>query len=234
MISAMRYILPVTMTLMSLACSSPDVREGRLINADFGLESGDLLFQDLDGGPYIAAIEAVTVGWRGAEFAHVGIVDIAEGGAVMVIEALPENGVVSTPIDIFLGRSHDHAGRPKVVVGRMTKQSRQIASAAIARAKSRIGRPYDPAFVAGDDAWYCSELVHDVYRELKSGDTVFQLEPMTFIDPVSGRTFEIWEDYFAKLKIDVPEGRPGINPGALSRSLRITIVHMYGQPDGVR
>ena len=38
---------------------------------DFELTNGDLLFQDLDCGPFCDAIEKVTEGYRGAQLSHV-------------------------------------------------------------------------------------------------------------------------------------------------------------------
>ena len=60
---------------------------------------------------------------------------------------------------------------------------------------------------------------------------VFQLQPMTFNDPDTGQPFPIWVDYYEKLGVKIPEGEPGLNPGGISRSAFIEIVHYYGQPD---
>ena len=53
---------------------------------------------------------------------------------------------------------------------------------------------------------------------------------MTFIAPETNETFGIWEIYFNNLNYPIPEGKPGINPGAMSRSPLIDIVHLYGYP----
>jgi hypothetical protein len=39
---------------------------------------------------------------------------------------------------------------------------------------------------------------------------------MTYKDPDTGELFPIWEAYFEKLGIPVPEGQPGLNPGGMS------------------
>jgi hypothetical protein len=55
---------------------------------------------------------------------------------------------------------------------------------------------------------------------------------MTFIDPDTHQTFPVWETYFADLGVPIPEGKPGINPGLMSRSNKLDIVHVYGVPEG--
>jgi len=50
---------------------------------------------------------------------------------------------------------------------------------------------------------------------------------MTFDDPDTKTIFPIWEDYFKKLGIPVPEGKPGLNPGSISRSDKIKIVYRF-------
>ena len=41
-----------------------------------------------------------------------------------------------------------------------------------------------------------------------------------------------WVDYFRDLNAPVPEGEPGVNPGGISRSPKVAIVHSYGRPAG--
>lgn len=36
---------------------------------------------------------------------------------------------------------------------------------------------------------------------------------MTFIDPKTRKTMDIWQEYYQELKTRIPEGEPGINPG---------------------
>ena len=55
---------------------------------------------------------------------------------------------------------------------------------------------------------------------------------MTFVNPETKVTFNLWVDYFNDLKMEIPEGKLGLNPGGLSRSEYVEIVHFYGNPDG--
>ena len=54
---------------------------------------------------------------------------------------------------------------------------------------------------------------------------------MTFIDPKTNKTMQVWEDYYLTKKMEIPEGQIGINPGLMSLSKKIEITHIYGQPN---
>lgn len=197
----------------------------------FAPEPGDLLFQDLDAGPLCDAIEAVTQGCRGAKFSHVGIAARPKDGQVVAIEAVSA-GVKVTPLGEFLARSHDARGRPKVVVGRLRPAYRYLIPRALDEANALLGKPYDKVFAIGNDGYYCSELVYEAFRRANAGRPVFDLAPMTFKDPATGEPMTAWVEYFHKLDAPIPEGQPGINPGGISRSPCVRIIHAYGTPAG--
>ena len=56
---------------------------------------------------------------------------------------------------------------------------------------------------------------------------------MTFLDPESNDTIDVWKEYYKKLNIKIPEGELGINPGIMSLSSKIDIIHYYGKPTGM-
>ena len=198
---------------------------------DFALREGDLLFQDVDCGPLCDAIEKVTAGFDGAEFSHVGIVAKDANNSFVVIEAV-QNGVQATGLEAFLGRSFDAKGRPKVAVGRLKQRYRHLIPVALKEAVALKGKAYDKAFVINNQAYYCSELVYEIFLRANGNRPVFVLQPMTFKDPDTGAILPAWREYFSKLGISVPQGRPGINPGGISRSPVLTIIYAYGTPDG--
>ncbi len=133
-------------------------------------------------------------------------------------------------------RSFDDKKRPKVLVGRLNDFSEHELDKIVQRMRGFIGKPYDDLFNARDDKYYCSELVHEVFRkgyksDSEPGKPIFKMEQMTFNDPKDGKIMPVWKDYFGKLASPIPEGKPGINPAGISKSKHITIMHAYGCPD---
>lgn len=190
----------------------------------FTYKIGDLLFQDIDCGPFCNAIKKVTWGVDGKDFAHVAMV-VSTKDTVKVVEAVGE-GVIITNLNDFLAKSSNKMGRPKVVVGRVKKQYHNLIPNAIEFSMSKLGASYDDIFDINNDLYYCSELVYYSFMNDKK-ESIFQLEPMTFNDPETGLIFPIWQKYFNELQVKVPEGEPGLNPGSISRSDKIEIVHSY-------
>lgn len=199
----------------------------------FDLKPGDILFQDIDCGPFCESIEKVTSGIEGAKFSHVGMLISKEKGELMILEALTA-GVVETPLDTFFMRSFDEDNRSKVVVGRMKKEHQQLIPKAIDFAKTKLGLAYDEVFDISNDKYYCSELIYDAFKHANDEQPIFQLQKMTYNDPDTDEIFPIWETYFQALKVAVPEGKAGLNPGGMSKSNYIDIVHFYGKPKGYR
>ena len=180
---------------------------------------GDILLQDLDCGDACNAIESVTTGVDGWNLSHCGIV-VEQGGQLMVVEAY---GVVqATPIDSFLARNIDSAGKAKVLIGRPKSQVLAVKSATLAT--EYVGMAYDDAFTLGDDKYYCSELVYECFKKANSGKEYFPLNIMTFKYPDTDSTIPFWIEYYQDLNQPIPEGEKGINPGAISRSNNLEII----------
>lgn len=192
------------------------------------LKEGDLLFQDLDCGDLCQAIESVTKGYKNAHFSHIGIVLKEENNELKVLEAIGEQ-VKLTDIEQFLLRYYDSNGRPKVVVGRPKSSTFSVEN--LKNAEIFIGNKYDEIFNIEDDKYYCSELVYFLYKDL-DGKNLFQLKPMTFKDEITGDFFPSWKKYYELLNTEIPEGKPGINPGGISLSDKIDIIYRYGDPEG--
>ena len=232
------------LSLFCIACGNNTDKE----NSDFQLKVGDILFQDLDSSPLCDAIELVTPGYKNGNFSHVGI--IIEGGIPFctnsdsrfeekyfynlnedfkVLEALP-GGVQITSIDSFLNRSYDINKNPKVIVGRLKLEHQYALKDAIPFLKSRIGIGYDEVFLLNNEKYYCSELIYDAFEK----DSIFRLQPMTFLHPETKDTLPIWKKYYSDLKVKIPQNKLGINPGIMSLSDKIEIVHFYGIPDGIK
>ena len=190
----------------------------------FDLETGDLLFQVNGSSSYTEAIKSVTSGIKGLEFSHVGVAYV-EDGEVYVLEAVPY-GVVKSSLDKFFRQSKLYEGNPMVVVGRLKPRFRKCIPAAIERIDTLLGKRYDYVFTPGDDTYYCSELIQVSYLK-SNGKPIFKSHPMTFKDKKTGETSPLWEKHFQMHKHEIPEGVPGTNPGDMSRSRAIEIVHRY-------
>ncbi len=186
---------------------------------------GDLLFQNIDCGPMCDAIKEVTHGYKGAEFSHVGVFWFNHNNP-MVIEAISA-GVSITPLNKFLKRSVDEKGNPKVAVGRLNERYRKLIPTAISEALKLVGKPYDDAFDINNDAYYCSELVYLMYLRANNNKPIFSLAPMTYKSPKTGKLYPVWKEYFENLKIPVPEGKPGLNPGGISCSNNIKVFFLF-------
>jgi hypothetical protein len=186
-----------------------------------------LLFQDVDGGRLADAIETVTIGYDHTRLSHVAMVVPAGDGPPQVVEAIGA-GVVVTPLNKFLARSCDAEGRPKVLVGRLREDYRPLIPGAIEFALSQRGKPYAKLFGMDGNSYYCSSLLYDAFLHANRQRPLFTTAPMTFKDPATGDFFPAWRTYFAELNVPIPEGKPGINPGGMSRADCVQIVYAFG------
>ena len=143
----------------------------------------------------------------------------------VILEAIGDN-VHTTSLDKFLGRSLDADGNPKAIVGRLKPEYKDIIPRFVKDAKI-----YD-VYVMSNDSFYCSELIYLAALKANNGTPIFLLNPMTFKDPDTGDFNSAWVEYYKNLGVKIPEGKPGINPGGISLSDKINIVHIYGYPSG--
>lgn len=195
----------------------------------FQLAEGDLLFQDSDCGEFCDAIEAVTEGVDNYDFSHVGLVMKDDEGELKIMEAITV-GVVLTPLDSFLNRSFDAEGNSKVIVGRLKPEFQEFIPKTIDFIHSKMNAAYDFVFNIENDSFYCSELIHLAFQSANDNQPIFETPKMTFKAPNTDSTFAIWQTYFDDLGQPIPEGEIGLNPGSMSRSPYIEIVHKYGEP----
>ena len=191
----------------------------------FNLKEGDLLFQKWTQSDFAQAINKVTEGYEKNDFAHIGMI-INDKDSLKVFEATQNKGVALTSISEFLNASTDKQGNPLVSVGRIKKSFSKHIPQINEWVINQLDKNYDTLFIYGNDKFYCSELIHDAFN-LNTKEKIFELAPMTFKDPDTNDFFPVWVDYFKRNDADIPEGEPGINPGLMSRSSKINIVHEY-------
>lgn len=191
----------------------------------FQLKPGDLLFQDLACGELCDGINSTTYGYKDTTVSHVGmVVSVTEP---MVIEAVSA-GVKFTPLDTFLVRSLDKSAHPRVMVGRVDAQTQALIPSAIKEATHYLGSPYNSTFSPNAQGFYCSQLITRSFLEANNNKPVFALHPMNFKTDQPHEFSPAWVHYFAELKQPIPQGKPGNNPGMLSRDPKIKIVYFYG------
>ena len=62
--------------------------------------------------------------------------------------------------------------------------------------KKQIGKEYDNVFLIDNNSYYCSELIYEAFLK----DSIFKIQPMTFLHPNNNDTLKIWKDYYTKLR----------------------------------
>lgn len=110
------------------------------------LQDGDLIFQDMDCGPLCDAIEAVTEGYKGNDFSHMGMV-YHQNDTIYIIEAAGK-AVRLTPLEKFSKNT-----KKPMYVGRVKKKHKHLIEPAIEFALMQLGTPYDEEYVYGNDKY---------------------------------------------------------------------------------
>lgn len=180
------------------------------------LKTGDLLFQKMNCGELCDAIHAVTDGFNGNDFSHLGLV-VIENDSVFIIEAAG-NAVRKVTLEQFSKNTET-----TMLIGRVKSKYKKLIPEVISFSKQQIGIPYDDDYLYDNDKYYCSELIYDAFLKAY-GKPFFELQPMTFKQPESNEFFPAWVDYYQNLKIEIPEGELGCNPGGISTSDKIIMV----------
>lgn len=206
----MRLFLYIQLILL-VSCSS-----------NFELQEGDFLFQDLDSSPLCDAIELVTPGYKDANLSHIGFV-IKDNNSLKVIEASPPV-VKITNLEDFFKQSN------KIIVGRLKQDYKNSLDDAVKFMKQKINIEYDEFFVLDNERYYCSELIYEAFKKHQ----IFTLQPMTFMNPSTGDTLKAWKNYYNNIEMEIPEGKLGINPGIMSLSNKIDIIHVYEKPSRMK
>jgi hypothetical protein len=181
------------------------------------LKDGDLIFQDMDCGSLCDAIEAVTEGYNGNDFSHMGMV-YHRNDTIYIIEAAGSAVRLNT-----LDKFSKNTKKP-MYVGRLKKQYKKLIPNAIAFSLQQMGVPYDDEYLYDNGSYYCSELIYDAFMFANGGKPFFQLFPMTYKQPGTNEFFPAWVEYYKEIGKEIPEGKPGCNPGGMSTSDKIEII----------
>lgn len=184
------------------------------------LKDGDLIFQDMDCGPLCDAIEAVTEGYNGNDFSHMGMV-YHRNDTLFVIEAAGKAVRLTT-----LEKFSENTTKP-MYVGRLKKQYQKIIPQAMAFSLKQLGVPYDTEYVYNNGSYYCSELIYDAFKDANKNKPFFTLYPMKYKQPGTNDFFPAWVDYYKQIGKAIPQGQPGCNPGGISTSDKIEVLGSF-------
>jgi len=189
------------------ACTQPEPK------IKIKLQSGDILFREKSSENISEAIDKVTQTSGATHFSHVGLVEVTDTG-IVVLHAYPEGGTCIVSLSEFL---HPKGDSVRVIAYRLKEDWQKAIPAAIRKAHSMLGKPYNFSYVLSDTVHYCSEFIYLAF----ANDSVFNLEPMTFKDPKTGNFPATWVEYYQKMGIEIPEGKPGCNPNGLAASVKL-------------
>jgi len=196
----------IAVILLLQQCTS-QAKSGKLMN-------GDLLFVTAKETGLSGAINNVTQKQKEASFDHIGIVE-KQNNHWYVLHAAPKRGSQKQDLISFLKDQADDG--QKVIIYRLRPEYQKSIPAALKKAESMIGKPYNFNYILDENSYYCSDYIERAFRE----NHIFRLEPMTFIDPKTGKTNEFWTEFYKKKNLEVPEGQPGCNPNGLAASEKL-------------
>ncbi|WP_312765069.1 YiiX/YebB-like N1pC/P60 family cysteine hydrolase [Epilithonimonas sp.] len=178
------------------------------------LENGDLLFVPAVESGLSGAINNVTQTEKKTSYDHIGIVK-KEENRLYVLHAAPTGGSQKQKLQSFL-KEQTKSGQ-KIHVYRLKSEFQSSIPNSVSKAETLIGKPYNFNYILDENSYYCSDFVERAFRD----NQIFQLEPMTFIDPKTNQTNAFWEKFYRDKNLKVPEGEPGCNPNGLANSNKI-------------
>jgi len=178
------------------------------------LENGDLLFVPSVDSGLSGAINNVTQTEKKTSYDHIGILK-KEENHFYVLHASPKGGSQKQKLHSFL-KEQTKSGQ-KIDVYRLKSEFHSSIPNSVSKAEKLIGKPYNFNYILDENSYYCSDFVERSFRE----NQIFQLEPMTFIDPKTNKTNAFWEKFYQDKNLKVPEGEPGCNPNGLANSNKI-------------
>ncbi|MEZ4705103.1 MAG: YiiX/YebB-like N1pC/P60 family cysteine hydrolase [Bdellovibrionota bacterium] len=207
------------MVMMCASCVHhvPGIRYQRVF-----LESGDLVFLDINCGDLCDGIEDVTLRQFhvvGPRLSHVGIL-FEEDGRWWVYEAWTQ--VQKVPLKDFLLRVNGDPTRWFVARSSLGSKEKEALHQNV---QKKLGAPYDDFFLKDNGKYYCSELIADIFSE-SVGKEYFPYLPMFYGVPnkPSDPSWRMWSGYFASKGMPVPQNKPGVSPLGIYLSPHLTII----------
>lgn len=180
--------------------------------------TGDLLFVEAQSDSLSAAIDRVTHSNDEHHFSHIALVEI-EGQTTWVLHADVENGSERIPLNEFLMRKKNRT----IAVFRLKKEYQNSIPNALKKAHSFLDKPYNFSYILSENSFYCSDFIQRSF----ASDSIFKLEPMTFINPETQKIDSVWINYYAEMQLSVPEGFAGCNPNGIASSDKLRFIGNY-------
>lgn len=188
------------------------------------LKSGDLIFVGAEKANLSGAINRVTQKKDSIAFDHIGIVEKV-GDAVFVLHASTKGGSKRESLQSFYQTQKTKVNR--LAVYRLKDNFQSSIQNALITANKMLGKPYNWSYILNEDAYYCSDFIERAFRK----DHIFNLEPMTFVNPKTGKIDDYWSSFYKKQNLEVPEGKLGCNPNGLANSDKLIFVGNFEVAD---
>ncbi len=96
-----------------------------------------------------------------------------------------------------------------------------LSKRAVEVAKTLIGYPYNNLYLESSDSFYCSSLVHYVYR-IANNDPYFKEHYLKFKDEFNNIS-NFWINLYKEHNMDVPKKCKGSNPSNLSLDTKFKV-----------
>lgn len=199
----MKHLIKILLLLFIQSCGVLKTSE---------IQNGDLLFVEAETKNLSGAISRVTENNQTISYDHIAIVE-KNKNKINVLEASIKKGSNKSSYSRFL-KNHI---KNKIILYRLKPEFQFAIPNAILKANEMLGKPYNKTYILNENSFYCSDFIERSFRKSK----IFDLKPMTFINPKTGKTDEFWKNFYEDLGLKVPEGKLGCNPNGLSASSKI-------------
>ena len=183
-----------------------------LTQGEPGLKTGDVVLQASRSEQSRFVRQAT-----GSPWSHVGLVEVTPAGAVVIEAAGP---VRATPWRTWRARGEGE----RVLVLRPRDLSPEAAARVVAAARREMGKPYDRRFGWGDEAFYCSELVHKAFLR-GAGVAVGEKERLgDLLAAAPGDRAGLERAAAARWRGPPPRQLGGVTPASIARDPRLARV----------
>lgn len=178
------------------------------------LYNGDLIFVGAQIEELSGAINRVTQISEKRNYDHIGLIEITND-SIFVLHAAPFGGSQREEINHFYHSQTEKNN--KIVIYRLKAEFQHTIPDAIITAKSMLGKSYNWEYILNDETLYCSDLIERSFRK----DSIFELIPMNFTNPKTGKIDDFWIEFYRKKNLNVPQDEPGTNPNQLAESEKL-------------